>query len=187
MEGYLEDGEYEKLKDNVDFIETTANLFRQNKDKGLDYEFALGEAFVEAQKEFIEKGNVEKKAYHVEASGFFACADEKIARQEMESYAELIDGIVKESIQVVITDTSPCEEAEFQNETTYYMAVEFDVQGNSERDIEENVKDELYGLWVSDIVVSKKLNRLEERIQSAEIEEKEDCKGQKVVEKERER
>lgn len=56
MEGYLEDGEYEKLKDNVDFIETTANLFRQKKDEGLYYEFALGEAFAEAQKEFIEKG-----------------------------------------------------------------------------------------------------------------------------------
>lgn len=55
MENYLEEPEYDLLKDNKEFIEETANELRRNQDKyDMDYENAIREAFDETKLKYLE-------------------------------------------------------------------------------------------------------------------------------------
>lgn len=53
MAEYLDDGEYEKLKDNRNFIESAAKLLREKQDKGSNYETAMQDAFDEIKPGFL--------------------------------------------------------------------------------------------------------------------------------------
>lgn len=55
MENYLDESEYDLLKDNKEFIEDTANELRRNQDKyDIDYENAIREAFEETKLKYLE-------------------------------------------------------------------------------------------------------------------------------------
>lgn len=55
MENYLDESEYELLKDNKEFIEVTASELKRNQDKyDMDYENAIREAFKETKLRYLE-------------------------------------------------------------------------------------------------------------------------------------
>ncbi len=58
MENYLEESEYDLLKNNNRFIEDTANELRRNQDKyDMDYENAIREAFHKTKLKYLENAN----------------------------------------------------------------------------------------------------------------------------------
>lgn len=60
MENYLEEPEYELLKNNKEFIEEAANELRRNQDKyDMDYENAIREAFEDVKLKYL--GNTDFK------------------------------------------------------------------------------------------------------------------------------
>ena len=121
-------------------------------------------------KEATEKNMNEKmKLFHVEYEVEFECADEKMAHREAGSYTTLINGVCPESIKVETTEIESCEEIEFENESLYYMAVQCDVKENNIKCIEENIKEELYGLCVRNIEISERIQprSLEMKINNA--------------------
>lgn len=55
MENYLEESEYDLLKDNKVFIEDAASELRRNQDKyDMDFENAIREAFEETKLRYLE-------------------------------------------------------------------------------------------------------------------------------------
>lgn len=58
MECYLDEDEFDILKDNKDFIKETANELRRNQDKyDMDYENAIREAFEEIKLKYLENND----------------------------------------------------------------------------------------------------------------------------------
>lgn len=58
MENYLDESEYDLLKDNKEFIEEAANVLRRNQDKyDMDYENSIREAFEEIKLKYLEITN----------------------------------------------------------------------------------------------------------------------------------
>lgn len=58
MENYLDESEYNLLKDNKEFIENTASELRRNQDKyDMDHENAIREAFEDTKLEYLENNN----------------------------------------------------------------------------------------------------------------------------------
>lgn len=58
MENYLDESEYDLLKDNKEFIEEAANELRRNQDKyDMDYENSIREAFEEVKLKYLEITN----------------------------------------------------------------------------------------------------------------------------------
>lgn len=58
MENYLDELEYDLLKNNKEFIEETANELRRNQDKyDMDYEDAIREAFDGKKLKYLEIAN----------------------------------------------------------------------------------------------------------------------------------
>lgn len=56
MAYYLNEEEYEKLKDNRDFIESAAYELRHNQDKhNMDFEFAIRDAFQDTKEKYLKK------------------------------------------------------------------------------------------------------------------------------------
>lgn len=56
MECYLDEDEFNILKDNKVFIEETANELRRNQDKyDMDYENAIREAFEETKLKYLKE------------------------------------------------------------------------------------------------------------------------------------
>ena len=55
MENYLDESEYDLLKDNKQFIEDAASELRRNQDKyDMDYESAIGDAFNVTRLKYLE-------------------------------------------------------------------------------------------------------------------------------------
>lgn len=55
IENYLEEYEYEMLKDNEDFIQEAASEFRTNIDKwGMEYDYAIKNAISEVSFRFLD-------------------------------------------------------------------------------------------------------------------------------------
>lgn len=55
MENYLDESEYDLLKNNKEFIEEAASELRRNQDKyDMDYENAIREAFEETKLKYLE-------------------------------------------------------------------------------------------------------------------------------------
>lgn len=58
MENYLEESEYDLLKDNKQFIEDAASELRRNQDKyDMDYENVIREAFEETKLKYLESND----------------------------------------------------------------------------------------------------------------------------------
>ncbi len=58
MECYLDENEFDILKDNKDFIEETANELRRNQDKyDMDYENAIREAFEKTKIKYLKNND----------------------------------------------------------------------------------------------------------------------------------
>lgn len=58
MENYLDESEYDLLKNNKEFIEEAANVLRRNQDKyDMDYENSIREAFEEVKLKYLKITN----------------------------------------------------------------------------------------------------------------------------------
>lgn len=52
MDSFLSEAEYEKYSDNKEFISAAAYLLRDNLDNGIEFDYAVSRAFIDALDEF---------------------------------------------------------------------------------------------------------------------------------------